>query len=158
MFDTEGTDLLSQARLQALGRDYVSALRTFQRAFQDKAFEGDIAVHPQSLSHYGVTLAVASERREEGLRLCERSIQLEPYEAEHYLNLARIHVVAGNRAAAFGALDRGLSVSPEHPLLLHERGSLDRRRFLFFSSLPREHPLNRCVGRLLRATGHVGQS
>lgn len=153
MLDMRGTDLLGSARQQILAKEYSSALRSFQRALADMAFEGETVVQPQFLSHYGVALALASGKRDEGRRLCERSIQLEPYEPEHFLNLARIHQSSGNRSAAFGALDRGLAISPEHPLLLQERKSMDRRRPLIVPSLHRDHPLNRCLGRLLSMAG-----
>ena len=153
MIDRMGSDLLGNARRQILAKDYGSALRSFQRALADMEFEGVSVVHPQFLSHYGVALALASGKRDEGRRLCERSIQLEPYEPEHYLNLARIHQSAGNRRAAFSAFERGLAISPEHPLLLQERKYLDRRKPLALPSLHRDHPLNRCLGRLLSIAG-----
>ena len=152
MFDTDETALLSLARTQALGRDYPRALRSFQRAISELGFPGETPVQPQYLSHYGIALAMASGRHEEGRRLCERSIQLEPYEPEHYLNLARIHFTAGDRAAAILACDDGLSICPQDPLLTQERDAMDRRRASLFSLLPRSHPLNRCVGRFLRVT------
>jgi tetratricopeptide (TPR) repeat protein len=158
MLDATKTDLLGDARRQILAHEYASALLSFQRVLADFTFEGDMTVHPQFLSHYGAALAIASGRREEGRRLCERSIQLEPYEPEHYLNLARIHMLCGNRSEAFSTYDRGLAICPEHPLLLQERKALDRRRFLAFRSLHRDHPLNRWLGKLLSAVGFMGRS
>ena len=158
MLDTMGIDILANARQQILAKEYWLVLRSFQRALADMVFEGETAVQPQFLSHYGVALAMASGKREEGRRLCERSIQLEPYEPEHFLNLARIHQSAGNRRAAFGAFDRGLAISPEHPQLLHERQAMDRRRPLALPSLHRDHPLNRCLGRLLSLSRLLGRS
>lgn len=158
MFDTDETTMLILARSQALGRDYSRALRSFQRAISELAFPGETPVQPQYLSHYGIALAMASGRREEGRRLCERSIQLEPYEPEHYLNLARIHFTAGDRAAAIMACDEGLSICPQDPLLTQERVAMDRRQAAFFRLLPRSHPLNRCVGRFLRVPRSAGRS
>lgn len=150
-FDSDETALLSLARSQALGRDYNRALRSFQSAIVELAFPGETPVQPQYLSHYGIALAMASGRCEEGRRLCERSIQLEPYEPEHYLNLARIHFESGNHAAAILACEEGLSICPQDPLLTQERKALDRRKGSFFPMLPRNHPLNRCVGMFLRS-------
>ena len=158
MFDTDETALLRLARSQALGRDYQRALRSFQRAISELAFPGEAPVQPQYLSHYGIALAMASGRREEGRRLCERSIQLEPYEPEHYLNLARIHFTAGNHAAAILACDEGLSICPQDPFLTQERDAMDRRVASFFRLLPRSHPLNRCVGLFLRAARKPGNA
>jgi len=152
MFDVDDRDLLALGRDCCLNRNYAEALSVFRRAFQALAFEGGIAVHPEYLSHYGVALA-ASGRTNEGRRLCERSIQLEPYEPEHYLNLGLVHQMTGHRSAAFGALERGLAVRPDHPSLLAERRKLDRRRALPIPSLAREHLLNRCIAKLLSITG-----
>src|SRR5262245_53352893 len=108
MMDSEGLDLLRLGRKQALRRDYPEALRSFQRASRLLAFHGEILVHPQFLSHYAASLAGAAGRMEEGRRLCERSIQLEPYEPEHYLNLGLILEMAGHRSEALEAFSRGL--------------------------------------------------
>jgi tetratricopeptide (TPR) repeat protein len=148
-------NLLEDARRQILAREYDSALRCFQTILVDFSFDDAMTLHPQFLSHYGAALAMASGKLAEGRRLCERSIQLEPYEPEHYLNLARIHKRSGDRDAAFRAFDRGLAIRPDHPQLLQERGSLDRRKFLAFRSLHRDHPLNRCLGKLLGAAGLI---
>ncbi|PYQ11495.1 MAG: hypothetical protein DMH00_08030 [Acidobacteria bacterium] len=158
MLDTEGADHLSQGRQFALGGDYASALRSFQQAVSDLPFEGGLMVRPQFLSHYGAALALASGRREEGRRLCERSIQLEPYELEHYLNLGRIHQSSGDRSAAFIAFDRGLAIHPDHPLLLAERRKMDRRRFLPIPALSRDHMLNRYLGKILATASLLGKS
>jgi tetratricopeptide (TPR) repeat protein len=158
MLDTDDTALLSLARSQSLGGDYSRALHSFQRAIIELAFPGETPVQPQYLSHYGIALAMASGRCEEGRRLCERSIQLEPYEPEHYLNLARIHFGSGNRAAAILACEEGLSICPQDPLLTQERDAMNRRKGSFFRLLPRNHPLNRCIGRFRRAPRTSGQS
>ena len=158
MFDADGMDLLTLGRIQVLKGKYAEALRSFQEALQVLAFDGELVVHPQFLSHYGAALAAAGGRREEGRKLCERSIQLEPYEAEHYLNLGLVHQMAGDRSAAFWAFNQGLNIRPDHPALLAERRKLERRRVVCFSSLPRNHLLNRCLGKILSATGVRGRS
>lgn len=150
MFDAEGKELLVLGRQYALKQKYAEALSTFQQALQVFAFDGDLAVHPQYLSHYGVAIASAG-RAEQGRKLCERSIQLEPYEPEHYLNLGVVHRMTGNRGAAFRAFHRGLAIRPDHPGLLLEVRRLERRRLLPFPSLARNHVLNRCLGKILAA-------
>jgi len=158
MFDTEGLDHLRLGRKLALAQEYPEALQNFQRASQVLIFDGELAVHPQYLSHYGASLAGAAGRTEEGRRLCERSIQLEPYEPEHYLNLGLVLAMAGHRSEALAAFIRGLSIRPDHPGLQAEIGKADRRRCVPFSALPRHHLLNRCLGKLLAAAGVGGRS
>jgi tetratricopeptide (TPR) repeat protein len=153
MSDVEGLDHLRLGRKLALQQQYSGALQSFQRALQLLAFDGNLAVQPQYLSHYGASLAGAAGRTQEGRRFCERSIQLEPYEPEHYLNLGLVHAMAGRRREALGAFARGLSICPDHPRLQAEIGRMERRRFVPFPALPREHLLNRCLGKLLSAAG-----
>lgn len=152
MFDAEYRDLLALGRDCCLNRNYAEALGVFRQAFQTLASEGGIAVRPEYLSHYGVAIA-SSGRTDEGRRLCERSIQLEPYEPEHYLNLGLVHQMAGQRSAALAALERGLVIHSDHPSLLAEKRKLDRRRALPIPSLSRGHLLNRCIAKLLSLTG-----
>ena len=158
MFDAEGLDHLRLGRKLALQQEYLGALQSFQRAFQVMAFDGDIAVQPQYLSHYGASLAGAAGRTQEGRRFCERSIQLEPYEPEHYLNLGLVQAMAGHRREALATFARGLSVCPDHPALRAGIGKMERRRFVPIPGLPREHMLNRCLGKLLSAAGVGGFS
>ncbi len=152
MFDADGLDLLRLGRKQALKQDYPEALRSFQRALQVLAFDGELPVQPQYLSHYGVALAGAAGRMEEGRRLCDRSIQLEPYEPEHYLNLGLVLRMTGNRREALAAFARGLAIRPGHPDLIEATRRSERRRGAPFPFLPRTHPINRCLGKLLRAS------
>ena len=158
MFDVEGLDHLRLGRKLALQQEYPGALQSFQRAFQVLAFDGDLAVHPQYLSHYGASLAGAAGRTQEGRRFCERSIQLEPYEPEHYLNLGLVLAMAGHRSEALAAFTLGLSIRPDHAGLQAEIRRMERRRFVPFPALPREHVLNRCLGKLLSAAGVGGRS
>ncbi len=158
MFDAEGLDHLRLGRKLALAQEYPEALQSFQRASQALALDGELALHPQYLSHYGASLAGAAGRTEEGRRLCERSIQLEPYEPEHYLNLGLVLAMAGQRSEALAAFTRGLSIRPDHPGLQAEIGKAERRRSVPFPALPRHHPLNRCLGKLLSVARVGGRS
>jgi tetratricopeptide (TPR) repeat protein len=152
MFDAEDRDLLATGRSWCLQKNYREALRAFQDAFELLTSHDESVIGPQFLSHYGAAVA-AGGRREEGRKLCERSIQLEPYEPEHYLNLGRVHRMAGDLSAAFRAFDRGLAILPDHPSLRAEKAELERRRFHPIPSLSRNHPLNRCLGKILSLAG-----
>jgi tetratricopeptide (TPR) repeat protein len=98
-------------------------------------------------------LALAGGQREEGRQLCERSLRLEPYEPEHYLNLGRLHFAAGDSTAALAAFELGLAAAGDHPDLLAARNGLDRRALPPVPSLPRDHLLNRCLGKALSVAG-----
>jgi tetratricopeptide (TPR) repeat protein len=153
MFDSEGRELLTLGRMQSLKKRYAEAYRSFQAALEITPLDGAPVLHPQYLSHYAAALAATTDRFAEARRLCERSIQLEPYEPEHHLNLGLVHLMAGDRGAAFTAFNRGLAIRPDHPVLLDERHRLERRRFVPVPGLPRGHLINRCLGKLLSTSG-----
>jgi hypothetical protein len=76
---------------------------------------------------------------------------LEPYEPEHYLNLGVVLQMRGDQAGALTAFSQGLVVRSDHPDLLERIRTAERRRTLLFPALPRNHVLNRCLGRIMAA-------
>ena len=102
-------------------------------------------------SYYGLALAMSSHSRAaEGARFCELAIRAEPYQAEHYVNLARIWQAGRNRQKTVEAVDRGLKELPKSQILLELRGEIGWRAQNAIAFLPREHPLNVALGRMLR--------
>ena len=102
-------------------------------------------------SHYGLALAMSDRTRvQEGARFCEIAIQKEPYQAEHYVLLARIWRAGRNRLKTVQAVDRGLKEVPNSQLLLELRGEIGWREKNAVAFLPRSHPVNVSLGKLLR--------
>lgn len=102
-------------------------------------------------SYYGLALAMSSNARAaEGARFCEIAIRTEPYQAEHYAILARIWQAGHNRLKTVQAVDRGLKEVPNSQVLLELRGEIGWRDRNAIGFLPREHPLNVALGRMLR--------
>lgn len=102
-------------------------------------------------SHYGLALAMSDRSRvQEGARFCEIAIQKEPYQAEHYVLLARIWKAGSNRLKTVQAVDRGLKEVPNSQALLEMRGEIGWREKNAVSFLPREHPVNVTLGKMLR--------
>ena len=102
-------------------------------------------------SYYGLALAMTSQARvSEGARFCEIAIQKEPYQAEHYLLLARIWQAGRNRLKTVQAVDRGLKEVPNSQILLELRGEIGWREKNAVGFLPRNHPVNVSLGKLLR--------
>lgn len=157
MFDAESNELLNLGRQHSLRRNYPEALKSFEQALHGSTFAGGLILAPQFLSHYGAALA-STGRMEEGHRFCERSIQLEPYEPEHYLNLGLVRWMSGEAREAFQAFDQGLSLYPDHPGLISEKRRLERRGARFFPSLHRNHLLNHFLGKLFAASKHRDRS
>lgn len=102
-------------------------------------------------SHYGLALAMSDRSRvQEGARFCEIAIQKEPYQAEHYALLARIWKAGNNRFKTVQAIDRGLKEVPNSQILLELRGEIGWREKSALTFLPRDHPVNVTLGRILR--------
>lgn len=110
-----------------------------------------IQARGRMFSHYGLALAMSDRTRvAEGARFCEIAIQKEPYQAEHYALLARIWRAEHNRAKTVQAIDRGLKEIPNSQILLELRGEIGWREKNALAFLPRDHPLNVALGRILR--------
>jgi tetratricopeptide (TPR) repeat protein len=78
--------------------------------------------------------------------LCRRAIELEFYNGDHYANLARVYVVAGNRRKALETLEQGLKLVPEHEYLLQVRKEMGVRARPAVPFLDRAHPINVSLG------------
>ena len=102
-------------------------------------------------SHYGLALAMSDRTRvQEGARFCEIAIQKEPYQAEHYALLARIWLAGRNRLKTVQTVDRGLKEVPNSQILLELRGEIGWREKNAVGFLPRSHPVNVSLGKMLR--------
>ncbi len=102
-------------------------------------------------SHYGLALAMSNRSRiQDGARFCEIAIQKEPYQAEHYVLLARIWRAGNNRFKTVQAVDRGLKEIPNSQVLLEMRGEIGWREKSAVAFLPREHPVNVTLGKMMR--------
>ena len=124
-----------------------------------------LATTPVALSY--LAYCIAKERRQyrEATRKCEAALALEPHNPAHYLNLGRVFLLGRHKRKAFAAFQMGLAsgkphttaspapsgdVQPkERELILTELRRMGIRRRLPFSSLPRQHPLNRMAGKAL---------
>jgi len=97
---------------------------------------------------------LAKERRQfqEAMQLCREALEIEPGNPEHYYQLGRIYIAAGQKRQAIKSLRKGLKFK-RHQGIIDELTSLGARKPVVFSSLPREHILNRSVGRLLSKLG-----
>ena len=121
-------------------------------------------------SYLAYCMAKERDQVQEGLQMCQVAMAAEPKNPAHYLNLGRIHLLAGDKSKAIGTFWKGISkasstqrhVGPdtgihdhsrEHALILDELRRLGIRKRLPFPSLDRSHPLNKFVGKLLAALG-----
>lgn len=102
----------------------------------------------QVYSFLGYGMAYRENRVRDGLKLCEKAIEISFYDADNYYNLARVHNLRGNRRSVAKTIEAGLKIDPEHAGLLAMKRKLGERRAPVVKFLKRTHPLNIFLGRM----------
>lgn len=142
----EDAEKLTSRALSAFSAgEFSSALAQFERVLK-------IADNPQLHSYLGFCIAKERGQVKKGAELCLASLEHEPQNPVHYLNLARVHQVAGNKPQAMEVLRKGMGVggSEEIVTLL---GKLGTRKPPPLSFLSRDHFLNKWFGIALSRIG-----
>ena len=113
--------------------------------------------NPYYMSYLGVALARTQQKWAEAERLCDAAVRMKRNQAQLYLNLAEVYMVAGRKEDAREALVAGMKYARRDIRLNIAMAKLTPRRLSVFSFLERKHPLNRHFGmlrhRTLRAFG-----
>lgn len=99
------------------------------------------------LSHYGVCVALLHKKHREGLRLCQRAIDIQFYNSVHYANTTKVYLNAGNRKKAVAVLEQGLQRLPKDQVLMDLRERIGWRRGNPIPFLHRDNFLNRAIGK-----------
>lgn len=99
------------------------------------------------LSFFGLSLAMMQKKFKPAIDLCRRAIDMEFYNGDHYANLARVYLIAGNRKKAIETADKGLKLIPEHEYLLNVRHMLGVRARPAVPFLDRANPVNVSLGK-----------
>ncbi|HEX7190731.1 MAG TPA: hypothetical protein VF381_04070 [Thermoanaerobaculia bacterium] len=127
--------------------EYLSALTVFLDVFgSEDAPPLQAAKAASALSYFGLCLALVSRKYKPAIDLCKRAIDLEFYHGEHYANLTRVYVAAGNRKKALETAEAGLKVAPEDDELLRARSELGVRSRPAVPFLDRSNPINVSLG------------
>jgi tetratricopeptide (TPR) repeat protein len=127
--------------------EYLSALTLFLDVFgSEDAPPIQAAKAVSALSYFGLCLALVSRKYKNAIDLCKRAIDLEFYHGEHYANLTRVYVAAGNRKKALETAEAGLKVAPEDDDLLRARKELGVRARPPVPFLDRSNPINVSLG------------
>ncbi len=118
--------------------------------------EGGARLSSLGYSYLGYGVALKHRKVQEGRRLCQHAVQLEFYQPENLLNLARVELLAGNRRGAHKALQQGLALDRDHAELLALRREMGFRRRPVFRFLSRDNVLNVLIGRVRHAFRRPG--
>jgi len=103
------------------------------------------------LSYFGLCLALVEKRIKPAIDLCKRAIELQFYNVDHYANLARVYMAAGNRKKALEILDQGSKSHPDDESLLAVRRELGIRSRPPVPFLERSNPINISLGQARHA-------
>lgn len=130
----------------------------------------ELSAIPTCNSYRAYCLAKERGQFREAVRLCQMALDAEPHNPVHYLNLGRVFLQAGDKSKAIATFWKGISRAPgaeqgvtvaapsqgharEHTMILDELRRLGIRKRVPFSSLRRNHPLNRMAGKVLARFG-----
>ena len=126
--------------------DFKAAERDFQEVVNDLDENGE--QYNRVASYLGLAQVLNANRN--GLVLCRDAASSEVLDGQVFLNLAAAEWHSANRKRAIDALYRGSKIDRDHPQLQRAVELADSRKHPVFTFLPRSHPLNRFLGRLLR--------
>jgi Flp pilus assembly protein TadD len=110
--------------------------------------------NPYYRSYLGVVVARAERKWAEAEELCDTAVRMKRNQAQLYLNLAEVYLVAGRREDAVETLNTGLRYARRDVRLNVALNRLSQRRSLVFPFLQRKHFLNRQVGQIRHRTLH----
>jgi tetratricopeptide (TPR) repeat protein len=105
----------------------------------------------RGLSYFALCVALVQKKYKAAIDLCKRALELEFYNSEHYINLMKVYVAAGNRKKALETIESGLKLHPEDETLLQARRSLGVRSRPAVPFLGRSNPINVSLGQARHA-------
>jgi tetratricopeptide (TPR) repeat protein len=98
-------------------------------------------------SYYGLCVAAVRKQYSDAMKYCQLSLKVQPKNADHFENLARVHILARSRKRAVDALFEGLEHDPNHKGINEVLDNIGRRREPVISFLPRNNILNVYFGK-----------
>ncbi|MGB5397376.1 MAG: hypothetical protein WBN96_09515 [Gammaproteobacteria bacterium] len=140
--------IFDQGREALKTSDFKAAERDFQDVMT--AIDEQHEQYNRVASFLGLSQVLNDNRN--GLILCRDAASSEVLDGQVFLNLAAAEWHSKNRKRAIEALVRGTKIDGDHVQLKRAMQLADSRKRPVFSFLPRAHPLNRMVGRLMRSS------
>ena len=138
---------IAEAIQATKSEDYLRGLTLFLDIYgTDDAPPLKTAKAAVGLSYFGLCLALVQKNYKTAIDLCRRAIDLEFYNPDHFANLTRVYLAAGNRKKALETAEAGLKDHPEHEPLLAARRAVGVRARPAVPFLDRQHPVNVSLG------------
>ena len=104
--------------------------------------------HALSMSLLGNILVRTGQDVGRGIHLCNKAIELDRENPEHYIRLADIYRLKNRKRMVIKVLKRGLDAMPGNGLLKKMLKRMGERKEPFISFLNRSNPLNKIAGRM----------
>ena len=142
MHDAEAKRIFTKG-LEALAHDdMLTALASFEKARR-------VENSPVINSYYAFCIAKERGQASKAILLCKESIQKEPNNSVHYLNLGRIQLIENNKAEAIRIFREGLNFEANQQIV-EELNKLVIRKPPIISFLKRSNPVNKYLGIILK--------
>jgi predicted Zn-dependent protease len=139
---TEGLLAFQRAQRAIAVDNTIAGLACLEKALQVEDNRG-------WYSYLGYCIARERGQVARGIELCHASLAAEPDNPDHYLNLGKILLLAGDTGAAISMFREG-QVRGEHDTFARQLKSLGVRGLPVLSFLKRGNPLNKFLGKLFR--------
>jgi tetratricopeptide (TPR) repeat protein len=145
MPNEEAAQLVAKGR-EALVHDHdYLALTCFEQAIR-------LEWTPLACSSLAFCMAKVRGHYNEAILLARKALDIEPDNPVHYKNLGRILLLSGDNEQGIQMLRQGLQYG-ERLSIVQELEKLGIRKPPIFKSLPRSHPINKCLGLFLAWLG-----
>lgn len=140
-------ELIKRGLESLRSHNHLAALSWFERAYQMRK-------DPAIQSYLALCIAFERGKVTDAVSLCRDSINRDPENPVHYLNLGKIYMKVQRKTEALETLRKGLSFGAD-AVAVHDEiktllDKLGNRKAPVFSFLPRGHVLNKYTGLLLR--------
>ena len=100
---------------------------------------------PLNCSYLAFSLAVTKGEFTQALALAEEAVARDPGNPVHYLNLGRVQIMSGAKDKGIATLRSGMRLGADTSIQ-SELEKLGIRKPPVFTTLPREHALNKYLG------------
>ena len=138
---------LNEAIDETRAEEYLKALTLFNEYYSaDDIPSISSTIAATGLSYFGLCMALIDKKYKAAIDLCKRAIELQFYNGDHYANLSRVYLAAGNRKKALETVEAGLKLDPEHEGLVAARHLVGVRAKPAVPFLDRANPINVSLG------------
>jgi tetratricopeptide (TPR) repeat protein len=142
MLTTE-TEELFQKGVEAVDKgNWLAALSIFEKAVQLECL-------PVYQSYLAACIAKERGQYNMATAMCKEAIENEPENPVHYLNLGRIYLIQGRKQESLAVFREGLEYGRDEKII-DELVRMGTRRNPLIGFLPRDNPINKYLGILLK--------